>query len=159
MQEPVHIFLADDDADDRGLFYEAIRGTGSSVELTLANNGDELLESLGKIQTAFPRIIFLDLNMPIKNGHEALRDIRNDERLKSIPVYIYSTSTDPTDIDKSFEEGADFYIAKPSSFSDLKYIIKSVLGLNRKVHLPPAKESFVLQSSSPQSEGLPGSIT
>ena len=147
MQDPIHIFLADDDADDRGLFYEAIRAVYSEAELSQASNGEELIELLFKNSTALPRIIFLDLNMPIKNGHETLAAIRDTEELRSIPVFIYSTSTDPMDIDKSFEGGADFYIAKPSSFNDLKQIIKTVLALNRQTHIPPVKENFVLQTA------------
>ena len=147
MQKRVHIFLADDDADDRGLFYEAMRVTFLQAQMSLANNGAELIDLLLKTQTGLPRIVFLDLNMPIKNGHETLLIIRNNEILKNIPVFIYSTSTDPEDIQKSFDEGADFYIEKPSSFNDLKNIIKTVLSFNRYSHSPPVKETFVLKSN------------
>lgn len=146
MHHPVHIFLADDDADDRALFYEAIRTTFLKAELSSATNGEELLKVLLETKTPLPRIVFLDLNMPIKNGHESLVAIRSHNELKTIPVIIYSTSTDPVDIQKTFEEGADFYIAKPSSFSDLKHIIKTVVMFNRKTHIPPHKENFVLKA-------------
>lgn len=146
MGNPVHIFLADDDNDDRLLFYEAIRLSGIEAELSTANNGIELLELLQEVQTTLPRVIFLDLNMPMKNGHECLTIIRKDESLKTIPVIIYSTSVNPEDVDKSFEEGADFYIRKPESFNDLVQMVKGVLSLNRYIHMPPTKESFVIQA-------------
>jgi len=151
MQDAVHIFLADDDADDRAIFYEAIRVSFAKAKLTSATNGEELLKVLKEIKTSLPRLVFLDLNMPVKNGHETLIDIRKDDTLKAIPVIIYSTSHDVKDIDKSFYEGADFYITKPTSFSDLKYIMEGLAKLNRKTHLPTAKESFILKTAEGKS--------
>ncbi len=146
MQDPIHIFLADDDADERGVFYEAIRVAFLNAELSSATNGVELLKILQETKTSLPRLVFLDLNMPVKNGHETLCAIRNNEVLKAIPVIIYSTSSDTKDIDKSIEEGADFYITKPASFNDLKYIMKGLARLNRKTHLPTPRGSFVLKA-------------
>lgn len=146
MQNSIHIFLADDDADDRGLFYEAIRSSSVKAVLTTASNGDELIRLLVQTPASLPRIVFLDLNMPIKNGHEALIEIRKNDALKTIPVIIYSTSIDPQDTEKSFEEGADFYIEKPTSFNDLKYIIKSVLSRNLFAHKKPTMEGFVIKA-------------
>jgi len=146
MENPVHIFLADDDADDRALFYEAIRITAPKAVLTTAGNGVEFLEVLSETSTSLPRLIFLDLNMPLKNGHECLLEIRKSEPLKNIPVFIYSTSVNPDDIDKSFNAGADFFIRKPSSFNDLVEIVKALLALKRYEHLPPNRADFVLKT-------------
>jgi DNA-binding response OmpR family regulator len=141
-----HIFLADDDADDRGLFYEAIRLTLPGAELTMASNGQELLELLVNSIVKLPRMVFLDLNMPIKNGHECLVDIRQHESLKTLPVIIYSTSDSQADIELTFESGADFYIHKPSSFSDLQNIMKKVFSLNRSEHAPTSRDGFVISA-------------
>ncbi|HLP53010.1 MAG TPA: response regulator [Chitinophagales bacterium] len=142
----MHIFLADDDMDDRVLFYEAIRLTTPSAKMTMANNGFELMEALLLHDTSHPPLVFLDLNMPIKNGHECLAEIRASDRLKNLPIIIYSTSSDPRDIDKCYNGGADFYIHKPTSFNDLLELVKIVLNLNRTTHIPPEKEHFVLKS-------------
>ncbi|HLP21322.1 MAG TPA: response regulator [Chitinophagales bacterium] len=149
MKTPVHVFLADDDADDRVLFYEAIRQTMPHAGMTLANNGFELIELLNNTGTTLPRLVFLDLNMPIKNGHECLAEIRVTETLKNLPVVIYSTSEDPRDIEKAYVQGADFYIHKPNSFNDLLEIVRTVLSFNRTTHMPPVKERFVLKSTTP----------
>ncbi len=144
MEERVHIFLADDDADERVLFHEAIRLNAIDAELSVAGNGSELLEILLSTPVKATRLVFLDLNMPIKNGYDCLCEIRQHETLRSLPVIIYSTSNNEKDINDTFEAGADFYLHKPSSFNDLQSAMRKLIALQRKVHEKPSRENFVI---------------
>ncbi|MBP6730825.1 MAG: response regulator [Chitinophagales bacterium] len=143
-EERVHIFLADDDTDERVLFHEAIRLNAIEAELSVAGNGSELLELLLSMPVNATRLVFLDLNMPIKNGYDCLREIRQHETLRTLPVIIYSTSNNQKDINDTFEAGADFYLHKPSSFNDLQSAMRKLIALQRKVHEKTTRENFVI---------------
>jgi CheY-like chemotaxis protein len=110
--------LADDDPDDRDLLAEAIIA-GNSAHVESAHNGAHLMLALTAMEE-LPDMIFLDLNMPEKNGKECLSEIRQHDRLKGVPVIIYSTSSSKKDIDDAFDLGATLYVTKPNSFSELK---------------------------------------
>lgn len=138
------ILLADDDADDRFLFKEAVDET-KDVVLVTVKDGLELMNKLTKSTGELPDAIFLDLNMPFKNGHECLREIKDNEKLRSIPVIIYSTSTNKTQIDSTYKDGANLYIPKPDSFSMLKKIVQKVFSIEWAEYKPqPSKDKFVL---------------
>ena len=124
------IFLADDDLDDCLLFEDALKEVNASVKLTTANDGVELLDMLQTEVPPVPDIIFLDLNMPRKNGLECLEQIRREDAYKDIPVVIFSTSAQPETVAKVYEQGADFYIRKPGSFFKLKQAIIQMLAVN-----------------------------
>ena len=143
-KRPVVIFLADDDADDRAMFEEVVTEIDSSIQLTCAEDGMMLLQLLNSKTIPLPHLIFLDLNMPNKNGKECLDEIRRSERLKDIPIIIYSTSSSPKDINDTFEKGANLYVRKPSSFKELRSITKDVLALDWEQYKPfNAKSIFV----------------
>lgn len=133
-QKPMRILLADDDEDDRMFFSEAIAELKMTNDLTLFEDGKDLMEYLLNPESELPHILFLDLNMPYKNGLECLREIRADERFKDVSVAIYSTSSSESDIEDTFIEGANIYIKKPNDFSELKKVIKEVLHLNWQFH-------------------------
>jgi len=139
------IFLADDDADDCLLFEDALREVASDTTLTTALDGMELMDILDERVPPPPDMIFLDLNMPRKNGFECLTEIRTDQKLKKIPVIIFSTSAQPEFIEKVYQSGANRYIRKPSSFEELRKAIKEMLAIdwdtNNKV---PPRENFYL---------------
>ncbi len=140
---PLIIFLADADADDRAMFEEVITEIDSSIQLTCAEDGMKLLQLLNS-KMPLPHLIFLDLNMPNKNGKECLDEIRRVERLKDIPIIIYSTSSSPKDINDTFDKGANLYVRKPSSFKELRSITKDVLALDWEQYKPyNAKSIFV----------------
>jgi CheY-like chemotaxis protein len=142
--KPIIVFLADDDSDDRAMFEEVITEIDSSIQLTCAEDGRVLLQLLESRKSPLPHLIFLDLNMPNKNGKECLDEIRKSERLKNIPIVIYSTSSSPKDIDETFEKGANLYVRKPSSFNELRAITSDVLSLDWEKHKPfCAKNIFV----------------
>src|SRR3954470_20640516 len=99
-----YIILADDDADDRELFREALNETHKTMFKT-AKDGLSLMQLL-KDGKELPDAIFLDLNMPRMNGHECLKEIKKDKHLRKIPVLIYSTSKSPEYIQETYENGA-----------------------------------------------------
>lgn len=126
-----NIYLADDDHDDRVMFAEALFEIDSTVILTQAQDGQELMEILYKQPESLPDIIFMDINMPKQDGLKCLEEIRNQRgNLKELFVIILSTSSDPLVIDKAFDLGATFYAVKPSTFDDLKAFIKEVLQID-----------------------------
>jgi CheY-like chemotaxis protein len=140
----LRILLADDDPDDRELFTEAINEYNADVDSV--PNGVELMQVLNN-NSARPDLIFLDLNMPEKGGKECLQEIRSNEKLKDIPVIIYSTSSSKKDIDETFELGANLYITKPSSFSDLRKTVKEIMSFDWSNYQPNSKRnSFVFSA-------------
>lgn len=130
MSKPLKIILTDDDVDDRLFFEEAIEDIGMNTVLTSYNHGQELMDYLHQDDAELPDLIFLDLNMPIKNGMECLIDIRKTPKLKHIIVAIYSTSSSEADVEETFVNGANIYINKPNSFTKLKNAIGKVLKMN-----------------------------
>ncbi|TDQ32351.1 response regulator [Zeaxanthinibacter enoshimensis] len=122
--KPLHIVLADDDDDDRLLFTEALEETSIPATVTTFDNGVDLMAYLINEDEALPDIIFLDLNMPLMNGEECLRDIRNEPSLKRIPIIIYSTSLDLDKVKVLRKRGANYYIQKPAYFHQLKMVLQ-----------------------------------
>jgi CheY-like chemotaxis protein len=96
-QKSTHILFSDDDTDDALLFTQAADLMKSSILLSFAEDGEQLMRYLSK--ESLPDMIFLDLNMPVKNGIECLREIRNDKKLDKLPIIVYTTSDNPRDID------------------------------------------------------------
>lgn len=124
------IFLADDDEDDCILFEDALKEVSVEVDLTVINDGEELMRTLNNQVPPHPQIIFLDLNMPRKNGFECLQEIKQSDKLKDIPIVILSTSNQQESINKAYLEGANHYICKPGTFLMLKKTIHKVLSIN-----------------------------
>ena len=120
------ILLAEDDADDRELFKEALRLVDPAIHLAMVDDGEKLMSHL-KTAAVIPDYIFLDLNMPGKNGLECLKEIRGAKRLKDITIAIYSTSASEKDIEETFHNGANVYIKKPNDFSLLKRVLEKVV--------------------------------
>ena len=123
-----NILLADDDTDDCLLFKEALKGLNVSTELTVVYNGEQVMDHLHNT-AELPHIIFLDLNMPRKNGMACLHEIKNDKKLKSIPVITLSTSFEQSVVSLLYKDGAQFYIRKPNEFDKLKELISLALKL------------------------------
>jgi CheY-like chemotaxis protein len=133
-ESTLRILLADDDEDDRTFFSEAIAELKMTNQLTLFNDGKDLMEYMHNPESQLPHILFLDLNMPYKNGLDCLKEIRADQRFKNVSVAIYSTSSSEKDIENTFVEGANIYIKKPNDFSELKKVIKEVVHMNWQFH-------------------------
>ena len=124
----VKILLADDDSVDRELFIDAMEDAGLPFRVDEVKNGVEVMEYLESCQD-FPDLIFLDLNMPVVNGLEALLKIKQSPRLRVIPVFILSTSSSQHDIFQTYEAGANLFLVKPSNYERLVHTLRNLLEL------------------------------
>lgn len=133
----MHILLADDDLDDCMLFEDVLRELYNQPRLSVVNDGRQLMNFLEGADM-FPDILFLDLNMPLKNGYECVKEIRQSKRLQKIPIVIFSTSAKPAAVEVLYEQGINLYIKKPDDFQALIYMIKKVLATDWE-HFVPAR--------------------
>jgi CheY-like chemotaxis protein len=138
------ILLADDDPDDRDLFEEAAGVLSQDISMTMAKDGVQLMEILLS-HTPLPDMIFLDLNMPKKNGKECLHEISLHKRLRNVPIIIYTTSLNPIDIDDTYTAGAFRFFKKPNSFEELKDILSKAFDAVRS-NGSKSKDSFILNA-------------
>ena len=122
-----NILLADDDEADRLIFTDAFSELKIKTLITTVNSGAQLMEWLYMEEVILPHIIFLDLNMPGKNGLQCLKEIRSNEKIKDVFVAIYSTSNSEKDMEDTFNNGANVYITKPSDFNALKQVLERVV--------------------------------
>lgn len=147
-KKSITILLADDDAEDRMLTQDALEEARLANKLHCVEDGEELLDYLyhrGKYSdpesSPRPGIILLDLNMPRKDGREALAEIKKDADLKQIPVVILTTSKTDEDVYSSYDLGVAGYINKPVSFEGLVNVVSTVGKYWFEiVELPPAKD-------------------
>lgn len=142
-----YILLVDDDPDEYLLFEDALRELPQSPRLQYARDGQQLMQLLADDQAVLPAIIFLDLNMPRMNGFECLKFIRKSTRFANLPIVIFSTSSQAQAIDTVYEQGANYYVRKPNTFSMLKEAIARVLEIDwstKNAH--PLKENFVINA-------------
>lgn len=132
IHSPSTILMADDDEDDLMLTRDAFLENRLGNELKFVRNGEELMDYLSHRgeysadNAPLPDLILLDLNMPKKDGREALKEIKSDNRLKQIPVVILTTSKAEEDIMKSYELGVNSFITKPVTFNDMIRITKAL---------------------------------
>lgn len=129
MNDDMTIFYVDDDAEDLDFFRDVVQSLDRKINLFTHDSGDEMLDAL-KNPPPSPQVIFLDLNMPGKNGFELLGELRGEERWKNIPIVVFSTSSDDANVEKSFNMGANFYLPKQTSYADFKKSIDHTLTIN-----------------------------
>lgn len=120
------ILLADDDRDDIEMFCEALEDIQENITCHCTANGREALNKMDEVKEQ-PHIIFLDVNMPVMNGWQCLEVLKGDQRYRHIPVIMISTSSHQREIDRASELGALCYMTKPSSFEELKQILKVII--------------------------------
>ena len=118
------IWIAEDDADDRLMIQEAFMEIGMGDGVVFFHDGQDLMQRLNGLvesqhRDGLPHLVVLDLNMPRKDGREALREIKADVALRFIPVVILTTSKSPEDIRNAYALGANCYITKPVTFESL----------------------------------------
>ncbi|HKC68117.1 MAG TPA: response regulator [Bacteroidia bacterium] len=133
MNDRKYIILADDDPDDRMLFEEALNEINNTVQVVLSIDGAQLMDILTETDSVKPYFIFLDINMPKKNGFECLQQIRLSSSLKDIPVIMYSTCSQKDTVNKAFEFGANYFVRKPDNYGALKNLLTKVLNTNFKL--------------------------
>lgn len=133
MKRSITILMADDDPDDRLMAQEALQEARVANQLHLVGDGEELLEFLLRrgryappAEAPRPGMILLDLNMPRKDGREALREIKANPDLRSIPVVVLTTSRAEEDILRSYDLGVNSFITKPVTFSGLVEVMKAL---------------------------------
>ena len=139
------ILLADDDTDDCIFFKEALDELLLSTHLTVVHDGEQLMQQLINETNEFPDVLFLDLNMPRKNGFECLSEIKLSKKLNQLPVIIFSTSFEQEVVNQLFQNGAQYFIRKPSEFSQFKKIIQHSLAQIVQENISqPTRENFVI---------------
>ena len=145
----INILLADDDQADCLLFKEALEELPLSTTLTTVNNGEQLIEAITNGGNKLPDVIFLDLNMPRKNGFASLGLIKRSDELQKIPVVIFSTASDSETIKQVFRDAAHYYITKPADFLQLKKVIYEALTLiTQKDNTLPLQKNFIITGDS-----------
>src|SRR6478735_621833 len=118
-----HILLADDDQDHGFLFKSILKEVDASKRISIVYDGEALFEFLSR-QT--PDLIFLDLNMPCKNGFDCLEEIKSNAQWQQVPVIVYTSSSQLSDIQQSYIHKADFYMVKPFSVKHLQHALESI---------------------------------
>jgi two-component system, chemotaxis family, response regulator Rcp1 len=125
-----NILLVEDNPGDARLTVEAFKEIGLKSNLHIAKNGEEALDFLYKVNNFIdvptPDIIMLDLNLPQMDGHEILFKIKNENKLKQIPVIILSTSKSDSDISRAYENHANCFITKPSGYDQFIEVVKLI---------------------------------
>jgi CheY-like chemotaxis protein len=141
----LEILLADDDTDDCIFFKEALQELILPLKLNIVHDGEQLMHYLTNGRNELPSVLFLDLNMPRKNGFECLSEIKLSKKLDMLPVIIFSTSFEQDVVNLLYKNGAQHFIRKPSEFSKFKKIIQQSLALVAQGNISqPLKEDFVL---------------
>jgi len=130
---PITILLADDDADDRMMAGEALAESRLANDLRLVEDGEELMDYLHRrgrysdpASAPRPGLILLDLNMPRKDGREALMEIKQDPELRKIPVVVLTTSQAEEDIYRTYDLGVNSFITKPVMFESLVNVMRTL---------------------------------
>src|SRR5687768_4506240 len=127
MQYHPTVLLIDDDTDDQEIFSHAMERANSAAHCIFANDGIQALDKIKSDKNFLPDYIFIDMNMPRMNGQQCLLEIKKIERLKDVPVYMYSTSADPESLEENKRLGAKDFIIKPSDVQALVDILKRIV--------------------------------
>ena len=133
LRSPITILMAEDDPDDRLMTREAFAECRLDNPLQFAEDGEQLMDYLHRrgpyaddARYPMPGLILLDLNMPRKDGREALREIKADPTLRTIPVVVLTTSRADEDVAACYRDGANSFITKPVSFAALIDVVQAL---------------------------------
>lgn len=141
----VHVVLVDDDIDDSYIFNTAVQQSNMPIELSIAEDGQKLFNFLDRNPT--PDVIFMDINMPFKNGIECLGEIRANQKYSSIPIVMYSTTSNRLNVEACYNAGANLYVVKPNTFDQVDRMVQRLCSkewaLEAKV---PTKDDFLMQT-------------
>jgi CheY-like chemotaxis protein len=138
------IFYTDDDEDDLSIFTDAVELLPKKIQLQTYNGGEKLLNAIYNPPPT-PHVVFLDLNMPGKNGFDVLNELRNSNKKSDIPVIIFSTSNEPSIIEKCRVLGANYFITKPILMKDIIKSIEHALEIDWR-QFTPTDKNFVYKS-------------
>ena len=138
----VHVILAEDNPDDSMLFSLAADVSGIFMNVSLAENGDMLLEFLHHKMR--PALIFLDLDLPKRTGKDCIKAIRSDREFDSIPIIIYSGTSNNDDVDECFNCGANYFVVKPGNFEGIVRMFQKVFRIDFTA--PRSRAKFLIAS-------------
>ena len=130
--QKLFILIAEDDSDDRFLLQTAFKEKGYNDRVEFVENGVELIDYLGNIRDrkndhdTYPYFILLDLNMPKKDGREVLKEIKQHPIFKKIPIIVFTTTKNESEIKRCYELGANTYVVKPVSFEGLLRVLDDI---------------------------------
>lgn len=130
MSKQPTIWIVDDDSDDREILRDAFETNFKAAGYDFMENGDVLMDQLAQnASNGLPSIIMLDLNMPGKDGREALKEIKSNKAYQKIPVIVFTTSSSQRDKDHVYELGANCFITKPDTFDKLVSMAHHIVNL------------------------------
>lgn len=134
--------MADDDQNELHILQQASLKACESLEISYVANWLELWRFIIK---TLPDVLFLDLNMPVKDGIECLQLLRENRKYDKVPIIIYSHSVNKNDIDKAYRSGANYFAIKPKAIEDIAGMIKKICSMGKEVlqSIPP-REEFVI---------------
>ncbi len=138
------IFYTDDDEDDLSFFADAVEAISKDIKLQMYSGGEKLISAILQ-SSPKPNVIFLDLNMPGKNGFDVLNELKGSGENKDIPIVIFSTSNEPGIIEKCLSLGANYFVTKPVLMRDIIKAIEDSLAINWKEFVPDLK-TFVYKT-------------
>lgn len=120
MNSTAYILFIDDDEEDHLIMFEYFKDLGKEKQIKFIRNGQEALGTLARVPEgeALPKLIVIDLNMPVLNGKETLQQLKSNKRFKDIPVMIFSTSENEHEKRKCYSLGAQEYLVKPTTYAD-----------------------------------------
>lgn len=128
--EPVEILLVEDDPGDIELIKETISSSKLKINLQIVNDGSKAISYLKKqgqySDKTEPDLVILDLNLPLKNGMEVLKEVKSDEDIKHIPIIVMTTSDQDSDVLKSYKLGANSYVTKPMGIEQFSHIVNTI---------------------------------
>ncbi|HBB86523.1 MAG TPA: two-component system response regulator [Blastocatellia bacterium] len=132
-KKPMQILMADDDEDDRRAVAKAWKTARAANPIDFVNDGEQLMDYLHRrgqfsdlAASTRPGLILLDLNMPKKDGREALKEIKADPELRQIPVIVLTTSEAEADVYRTYDLGANSFITKPVTFNSLVDLVQAI---------------------------------
>ncbi len=141
---PIRILLADDDEDDRHFFGRILEEIEIKTSLVTVVDGEKLIQYLLKNSANLPDIIFMDFNMPRKNGLQCLSEISADEKFRQLPVVIYSTSLQDRNADLLYDKGAYYYVRKTNLEELKKYVRHILMMITENKLIRPARAEFIV---------------
>jgi CheY-like chemotaxis protein len=142
----LNVLLADDDIDDCNFFKKALDELPLPTDLNIVHDGEALMKMLNSETGPLPHVIFLDINMPRKNGFECLSELKQNDRLKDVPVIMFSTSNSRDAMNTLFKTGADVYIRKPGNFEQLKELIHHALPMATEKVFSNSQIKYILNA-------------
>ena len=142
----LNILLADDDSDDCLFFRKALEELLLPAHLKIVPDGEQLMNNLSENSENIPDILFLDISMPRKNGLDCLSEIKQNKKLKDLPVVILSTSNSKDTISMVFEIGAHVYIHMPGDFTQLKQVIHHALPIATEKSFSNSPVKYILNA-------------